>query len=118
MTTKLLAGFGVLAAIGNDRSLEPGFGAQVNIDPWLLLREGLRKLTLGLTLDYFASAPRGRNRHVLQGTFDLDLNLNRFIGLVANVTLYGLREREMPFSFALQTTMGMRVSFVGRHVMR
>lgn len=117
--TKLLAGVEVLdAADAALRQVLPGVGAQLLIDPWLLMREGLRKLTLGLTFDYFLSGPGGRNRHLVQGTFDLDLRLGRYVGLVANVTMYGLAEREMPFSFALQTTLAFRMSFVGRHVMR
>ncbi|HJL28170.1 MAG TPA: 5'-nucleotidase C-terminal domain-containing protein, partial [Polyangiaceae bacterium LLY-WYZ-15_(1-7)] len=116
---KLLAGFDVLAAADSDnRSVEPGVGAQINIDPWLLMKEGLRKLTLGLTMDYFVSGLGDRNRHLLQGLFDLELKLNRFFALTLNVTLYGLQEEEQDFSFATQTTAGLRITYTGRRVMR
>ena len=116
---KLLGGIEVLEAADDDlRSVEPGLGAQLIIDPWVLMREGLRKLTLATTLDYFSSGLGDRNRHLLQGLFDLQFNLNRYFALALNVTLYGLKEADNDFSFAAQTTAGIRIGWVGRRVQR
>jgi len=114
---KLVGGFEILEATsGAERSVHPGLGAQLNIDPWLLMRSGLRKLTLTVGADYFVSGLGGLNRHLLQGLFDLQLNLNRFLALSFNVTLYGLKERDDDFSFATQTNVAVRVSWTGRHL--
>lgn len=116
---KLLGGIEVLEAADDElRSVEPGLGAQLIIDPWVLMREGLRKLTLATTLDYFSSGLGDRNRHLLQGLFDLQFNLNRYFALALNVTLYGLKEADNDFSFAAQTTAGIRIGWVGRRVQR
>lgn len=116
---KLLGGFEILEAADDDlRSFQPGLGAQLIIDPWVLMREGLRKLTLGTSLDYFTSGLGDRNRHLLQGLFDLQFNLNRYFALALNVTLYGLKEADNDFSFAAQTTAGVRIGWVGRRVQR
>lgn len=116
---KLLGGFEVLEAADDDlRSVEPGLGGQLIIDPWVLMREGLRKLTLATTVDYFTSGLGDRNRHLLQGLFDLQFNLNRYFALALNVTLYGLKEADNDFSFAAQTTAGIRIGWVGRRVQR
>ena len=116
---KLLGGFEILEAADDElRSVEPGLGAQLIIDPWVLMREGLRKLTLATTVDYFASGLGDRNRHLLQGLFDLQFNLNRYFALALNVTLYGLKEADNDFSFAAQTTAGIRIGWVGRRVQR
>ncbi|MEM9072540.1 MAG: 5'-nucleotidase C-terminal domain-containing protein [Myxococcota bacterium] len=116
---KLLGGFEILEALSDEeRSFEPGFGGQVNIDPWLLMRAGLRKLTLGLRADYFVSAPGDRNRHLLQGLFDLQLDLNRFLALSFNVIFYGLKEGGQDFSFATQTNVALRVAWTGRAVLQ
>ena len=109
----------MLEAADDDlRSVEPGLGAQLIIDPWVLMREGLRKLTLATTVDYFTSGLGDRNRHLLQGLFDIQFNLNRFFALALNVTLYGLKEADNDFSFAAQTTAGIRIGWVGRRVQR
>lgn len=114
---KLLGGFEVLEATSDaDRSFQPGVGGQLIIDPWLLMRSGLRKLTLTLSADYFLSGIGDLNRHLLQGLFDLQLNLNRFLALSFNVTLYGLQEGDGNFSFATQTNVALRVAWTGRHV--
>ena len=116
---KLLGGFEVLEAADDDlRSVEPGLGGQLIIDPWTLMREGLRKLTLGTTVDYFTSGLGNRNRHLIQGTFDLQLNVNRYFALALNVSLYGLKKADNDFSFAMQTTAGVRIGWVARRVQR
>jgi len=114
---KLTSGIEVLQALDDDeRSVEPGVGAQLDIQPWILMREGLRRLTLTTNFDYFVSGIGNRNRHLLQGLFDLALNLNRYLALSLNVTLYGLAEEQQPFSFAMQTTAALRVSWTVRAV--
>lgn len=122
---RLVAGLELIEVANPDlREAQPGFGAQFNLGPWLLMKSGLKKLTLTLNLDYFATNPRGRNRHLLQGLFDMQLNLTAAFALTLNVTLYGLQDRimatpDMPardgdFSFALQTTAGFRVAWTER----
>jgi 2',3'-cyclic-nucleotide 2'-phosphodiesterase (5'-nucleotidase family) len=106
------------------REAQPGFGAQFNLGPWLIMKSGLKKLTLTLNLDYFATNPRGRNRHLLQALFDMQLNLTAAFALTLNVSLYGLQDRIMAtetmpamdgdFSFSLQTTAGFRVAWTER----
>ncbi len=114
---KLLGGFEILEVTsGADRSLQPGVGAQLIIDPWLLMRSGLRKLTLGLSADYFLSGLGDLNRHLFQGLFDLQLNLNRYLALSFNVNLYGLKEGDDDFSFAAQTNIAVRVTWTRRRV--
>ena len=52
-----------------------------------------RTLTAQLTLDWFASDPGGRNRHLVQGLFDVKIQLTQLFALSFNVTLYGLKTR-------------------------
>lgn len=116
---KLTGGFEILGALDRDsRAAEPGFGAQLNINPWILLREGLRKLTVTFNADYFVSGVGGRNRHLLQGLFDIEIGLNRYFSLGLNATLYGLSEDGSAFSFALQSAASLRINWVGRRVQR
>ena len=108
----------------NLRSAQPGFGAQFNLGPWLVMKSGLKKLTLTANIDYFATNPRGRNRHLIQALFDMQLNLTAAFALTLNVTFYGLRDQVMAtdtmpaqdgdFAFALQTTAGFRVAWTER----
>ena len=115
---KLVGGAELIeAADPNARAFEPGLGVQLDIQPWLLMRTGMRKLTLTTNLDYFVSGLGGRNRHLLQGTFDFNLQLNRVFAITLDVTLYGLAEREDPFGFALQSTAGVALNWTGRRIM-
>ena len=69
-------------------------------------------------------SPGTRNRHVLQGLFDMQLDLTAAFALNLNVTLYGLRDtvpatESMPendgeLAFAIQTTAGLRVAWTER----
>ncbi|MAQ16098.1 MAG: hypothetical protein CMN30_15075 [Sandaracinus sp.] len=106
------------------RSTRPGFGAQLNLGPWVAMQAGRRKLTLTANLDWFYTSPGTRNRHVLQGLFDMQLDLTAAFALNLNVTLYGLRDtvpatESMPendgeLAFAIQTTAGLRVAWTER----
>lgn len=104
------------AADPNLRSFEPGLGAQVDIQPWLLMRTGMRRLTLNTNIDYFVSGLGGRNRHLLQGAFGFKLQLNRIFAINLDVSVYGLAERDEPFGFALQSTAGVSLNWTGRRV--
>ncbi len=115
LETRLVGGFEILEALDSDmRSVQPGVGAQLKINPWALLQDGLRKLLFSFTADYFLSGPGGRNRHLLQGLFDMQFNISRSFALGLNVTMYGLSENGSDFSFALGTTASMRVGWTGR----
>lgn len=122
---RLVGGLELIEVANPDlREAQPGFGAQFNLGPWLIMKSGLKKLTLTLNLDYFATNPRGRNRHLLQALFDMQLNLTAAFALTLNVSLYGLQDRIMAtettpampgdFSFSLQTTAGFRVAWTER----
>lgn len=113
--TRLVGGLEVLEALDDDaRSVEPGVGAQFTLQPWKALIDGARKLTLGFTADYFVSGLGGRNRHLLQGLFDMELAFSRMLAVGLNVTMYGLSENGSPFSFAVGTTASLRVGWTGR----
>ena len=115
LQTRLVAGFEILEALDSDmRSVQPGVGAQLKINPWALLQDGVRKLLVSFTADYFLSGPGGRNRHLLQGLFDMQFNISRSFALGLNVTMYGLSENGSDFSFALGTTASLRVGWTGR----
>ncbi len=122
---RLVGGLEVIeVADPNLRSAQPGFGAQFNLGPWTVMKSGLKKLTLTANLDYFATNPGGRNRHLLQALFDMQLNLTAAFALTLNVSFYGLRDQIMAtdtmpaedgdFAFALQTTAGFRVAWTER----
>ncbi len=122
---RLVGGLEIIEVANPDlREAQPGFGAQFNLGPWLIMKSGLKKLTLTLNLDYFATNPRGRNRHLLQALFDMQLNLTAAFALTLNVSLYGLQDQimateDMPamdgdFAFSLQTTAGFRVAWTER----
>ena len=123
LRVRALGGFELLDALDDDvRVALGGYGAQLIVDPWILLGVAPRTLTAQLTLDWFASDPGGRNRHLVQGLFDVKIQLTQLFALSFNVTLYGLKTRVLvderyesrPFAFAFQTNAGLRVSFVGR----
>ena len=88
------------------------------------MKSGLRKLTLTGNVDWFYTSPGGRNRHLLQALFDMQLDLTAAFALTLNVTLYGLSdtvaatdtmpEQDGDFAFALQTTAGLRVAWTER----
>jgi len=122
---RLVGGLEVIETLDPDlRSARPGFGAQLNIGPWLVMKSGLRKLTLTGNVDWFYTSPGGRNRHLLQALFDMQLDLTAAFALTLNVTLYGLSdtvaatdtmpEQDGDFAFALQTTAGLRVAWTER----
>ena len=125
LQARLVGGVEVIEALDPQlRSARPGAGAQLNVGPWVAMQSGRNKLTVLATLDYFLTSPRGRNRHVVQGLFDLALNLGPAFALTLNVTFYGLKD-EVPatattaamrgdFALALQSTAGLRVSWTER----
>ncbi|MCA9614022.1 MAG: hypothetical protein KC586_14795 [Myxococcales bacterium] len=127
LRVRAVGGFELLDALSDEQRVAlGGYGAQLLVDPWILLGAAPRTLTAQLTLDWFASDPGGRNRHLVQGLFDVKIQLTQLFALSFNVTLYGLKTRvrvddvweQRPFAFALQTTAGLRVSFVGRRAAR
>ena len=123
---RAVGGFEILDALDDTkRVVLGGYGAQLFVDPWVLFGSLPRTLTVQLTLDWFHSDPSERNRHLLQGLFDVKIQLTQLFALTFDITLYGLKQRvavmdpdphyeARPFSFALQTVAGLRVSFVGR----
>ncbi|MBO6934732.1 MAG: 5'-nucleotidase C-terminal domain-containing protein [Deltaproteobacteria bacterium] len=122
---RLVGGLEVIEVADPDlRSAQPGFGAQLNIGPWQAMKSGTKKLTLTANLDYFATNPGGRNRHLIQALFDMQLNLTAAFALTLNVSFYGLRDQIMAtdtmpaqdgaFAFSLQTTAGFRVAWTER----
>jgi len=123
LRVRALGGLELLDALDDDlRVALGGYGAQLIVDPWILLGAAPRTLTAQLTVDWFASDPGGRNRHLVQGLFDVKIQLTQLFALSFNVTFYGLKTRVLvderyesrPFAFAFQTNAGLRVSFVGR----
>ncbi len=112
LQVRLVGGGEVSDALDDERrTFEPGVGAQLVLSTFTLMREWPRLLTLATTLDYFASGfGSGPTRHLLQGSFALQLDLSRGVGLSLNTSLYGLKEGG-PFAFALTSSVNLRVAW-------
>ncbi|NOY89581.1 MAG: hypothetical protein GXP55_00130 [Deltaproteobacteria bacterium] len=119
LTSKLLlklnGGFEV-EALDPEASVLPGAGANLELKPWQLMRDGVRRVDVGLTVDYFVSDIGAANRQTLRARFDTTFTLSGSLSFALLVDLFGVRSGAGPFSIAINTTAALRFRFVGRRL--
>ncbi len=99
-----------------DDNTVPGVGAQLEIKPWRLLNQGLRRVTLDGVLDWFWSDMGDESRQAIRGNLNLAFQLNTMLGLSLSVDLFGVSERDRDFSIATNTTAALRLGWLDRWV--
>ncbi|MGE0784119.1 MAG: 5'-nucleotidase C-terminal domain-containing protein [Sandaracinaceae bacterium] len=99
-------------------SLDPGagVGATLKLQPWDFLALDGRYARLGFTFDYFLSDLGDQNQGVLRGQLDAAFDLAGPLAMTTSFSLLLQHDGIREFGFALNASLGLRLSTVARAV--
>jgi len=103
-----------LEALDPGAHLGPGVGLSLQLKPWIVLRDGTRRIDLEWMLDYFAADLGGRDRQTLRGQLTAGLTLSEFFALGLTWDVFAVREGGSRISATTNTSVFFRVSWMSR----